>query len=235
MLKQTLISLLIYYGVLAPISSAETESERRLNTVTVTTLPPDRGELHINPVIRRPQDFQRPGYSELELVFVPVALIGDQIEPLLDENHQGRLRLITQLPARPVGIDFKDTPKDYLTQSVILPRGYYVLSEITYRQKSDSSGAPDLQTSSHCLADDSFILHVKGGDVMFMGLLDIDYPTRKNMADEGFNPAHKILDNLERLKGWRWTTKDLEQFTVLPARFERSPAFCNPESISPAS
>lgn len=234
-MKRGFLSLLIGFMVLSQPSFAKDHSERRLNTVTVTTLPPDKGELHINPVIRRPQDFQRPGFNELELVFVPVALIEDRLEPLLDEDYRGQLRLTTKLPTRTQGETFMDSPRDYLTQSVILPRGYYVLSEISFRQHSQIAGTPDLRTSSHCLADESFMLHVKGGDVMFMGLLDVNYPTIDRAADRSFNPAQTILDDLETLKGWRWTTKDLERFEVQAVAFERSPAFCNPESITPAS
>lgn len=236
MLNNWLISGLLAVGLItaAPVH-AQDDQERRLNTVTITTLPPDKGELHINPIIRRPQDFARPGFSEMELVFVPVALIEDQLEPLLGEENQDYLKLITKLPDRPDGIAFEDTERTYKTQSVILPRGYYVLSEVSFRQTSQTAGAPALQTVSHCLSEESFMLHVKGGDVMFMGHLEFEYPTQRRLNDPDFNPASGALAGLDRLRGWRWTTKDLVRFDVIPSAFERSAAFCNPQATTPDS
>lgn len=234
MLKAWLfIGLFALAGILP--ATAQTDQERRLNTVTITSLPPDKGELHINPIIRRPQDFARPGFSEMELVFVPVALIEDRLEPMLGEENRDYLKLITQLPDRPEGLPFEDNAKAYQTQSVILPKGYYVLSEVTFRQKARGGGAPDLQTVSHCLADDSFMLHVRGGDVMFMGRLEFDYPTSERVADPRFNPAAGVLASFDRLRGWRWTTKDLIRFDVIPTKFERTTAFCSPQAESPVS
>jgi hypothetical protein len=224
---------MIALGLLSTLPATPQEDrERRLHTVTITTLPPDKGELHINPIIRRPQDFQRPGFSELELTFVPVALIGDALGPMLGEENRDYLKLITKLPERAEGVAFQDTEKSYLTQSVILPRGHYVLSEVTYRQPAPSAGMPDLRTVSHCLASDSFILHVKGGDVMFMGRLEFEYPTLTRLEDPDFNPAQMVLDDLDALSGWRWTTKDLLNFNVSRTTFERSPEFCSPDSVT---
>ena len=236
MLNKWLIFGLLAVGLTAaaPVH-AQDDRERRLNTVTVTSLPPDKGELHINPIIRRPQDFARPGFSEMELVFVPVALIEDDLVPLLGEENQDYLKLITQMPERPEGIAFEDNERTYKTQSVILPRGYYVLSEVSFRQKAQLAGAPDLQMVSHCLAEDSFMLHVKGGDVMFMGHLEFDYPTQTRLADPEFNPAAGVLESFDRLRGWRWTTKDLVRFDVIPTTFKRTNAFCNPQASTPSS
>ena len=227
---------LITLGLLTAMpANPQEDRERRLHTVTITTLPPDKGELHINPIIRRPQDFQRPGFSELELTFVPVALIGDALDPMLGEENRDYLKLVTQLPERAEGVAFEDTEKSYLTQSVILPRGHYVLSEVTYRQPAPSAEMPDLRTVSHCLASDSFILHVKGGDVMFMGRLEFEYPTRDRLEDPDFNPAQMVLDDLDALSGWRWTTKDLLHFNVSRTTFESSPEFCSPDSVTSGS
>lgn len=232
MTMRALLAIIIMTVLGAAHADDTYEPERRLNKVTVKTLPPDKGELHINPIIRRPADFQRPGFSEMELVFVPVGLIENQLEPLLGEENRDYLRLVTKLPNRPDGVAFEDTPKDYFTQSVILPRGYYVLSEVTFRQKS-VHGGPDLQTVSHCLSENSFLVFVKGGDVMFMGRPEFDYPSRPRLEDPSFSPAGEILDDLSKLRGWRWTTKDLVKFEVTPATFQRSTAFCSPSAISP--
>lgn len=234
MIKYALLASLFVASALTVLADQVEESERRLNTITVKALPPDKGELHINPIIRRAQDFSRPGYSEMELVFVPVGLIEDRLEPLLGEENRDYLRLVTHLPKRPEGVAFEDSEKDYLTQSVILPRGYYVLSEVTFRQ-SDSIATPDLQTVSHCLAEASFLLHVKGGDVMFMGRPEFAYPSKEQLAKPDFNPAENLLANLVRMNGWRWTTKDLTAFEVVPTRFERSTAFCDPQAVSPGT
>ena len=234
---------MIKYGLLAVIAAgvigslqqaAPQDRERRLNPVIVKTLPPDKGELHINPIIRRPQEFQRPGFTEMELVFVPVALIEDHLEPLLGEENRDYLRLVTQLPKRADGVAFDDTPKDYFTKSVILPRGLYVLSEVKFRQ-SATGDEPDMQTVSYCLADESFLVRVKGGDVMFMGRPEFQYPSRARIADPKFSPARNVLDNLVALKGWRWTTKDLVEFDVVPTNFDRTPAFCSPQAATPSS
>lgn len=206
--------------------------ERRLNTVTVKAIGPDKGELHINPIILRPQEFQRPGYSELELVFVPVALIEDRLEPLLGEENRDYLRLITKIPARPEGVPFKDTARDYFTQSVILPRGYYVLSEVTFRAPA-LGGQPAAQTVSHCLADNSILLRIKGGDVIYMGRPEFDYPSYDRLADPAFSPAQRMLSQIDRLRGWRDTATDLEKFEVAPAEFERTTAFCSPQATTP--
>ncbi|MEL7541347.1 MAG: hypothetical protein AAGJ51_10620 [Pseudomonadota bacterium] len=232
MIKYALLAGLFVASALTVFADQVDDSERRLNTITVKALPPDKGELHINPIIRRAQDFARPGYNEMELVFVPVGLIEDRLEPLLGEENRDYLRLITALPKRPEGVLFEDTEKDYLTQSVILPRGYYVLSEVTFRQ-NDATGVPDLQTVSHCLAESSFLLHVKGGDVMFMGRPEFAYPGKAQLAKPEFNPAENLLANLSRINGWRWTTKDLTAFEVMPTQFERSAAFCSPQAVSP--
>lgn len=230
------MTALLAFGLSIPgIASAQEDRERRLHTVTITTLPPDKGELHINPIIRRPQDFERPGFSEMELTFVPVALIGDALDPMLGEENRDYLKLITRLPDRPEGQPFEDTEKSYLTQSVILPRGHYVLSEVTYRQTGRNTEMPDLRTVSHCLANQSFLLHVKGGDVMFMGRLEFEYPTVARLEDPDFNPAQMVLDDLDALKGWRWTTKDLLHFEVAPTSFERSAEFCSPDAVAAGS
>lgn len=235
MLNRWMFGLLISALLFAPPAMADVDTERRLNTVTITSLPPDKGELHINPIIRRPQEFARPGFSEMELVFVPVALIEDRLVPLLGEENQDYLKLITQLPERPEGIEFEDSARSYKTQSVILPRGYYVLSEVSFRQSAKGPDAPALQTVSHCLSEDSFMLHVKGGDVMFMGLLDFDYPTVERLEDPAFNPAGRVLESFDAVRGWRWTTKDLVRFEVIPTTFERTTAFCNPQASTPGS
>lgn len=235
MLHRWMFGLLISAFLFTPATLAEDDAERRLNTVKITSLPPDKGELHINPIIRRPQDFVRPGFSEMELVFVPVALIEDDLVPLLGEENQDYLKLITPLPARPEGIAFEDSARSYKTQSVILPRGYYVLSEVSFRQTGKSADTPALQTVSHCLSEDSFMLHVKGGDVMFMGLLDFEYPTVERLSDPAFNPAGRVLESFEAVRGWRWTTKDLVRFEVIPTRFQRSTAFCNLQARTPGS
>lgn len=208
------------------------DQERRLNTVTVKALGPDKGELHINPIILRPQNFQRPGYSELELVFVPVALIEDRLEPVLGEENRDYLRLITKIPARPEGVPFKDTARDYFTQSVILPRGHYVLSEVTFRRRAPG-GQPDIQAVSHCLADKSILLRIKGGDVIYMGRPEFDYPSYDRLADPSFSPAERMLSQIDRLRGWRDTATDLERFEVAPAKFERTTAFCSPQATTP--
>lgn len=229
------------YAILAAVISAlwmsvqpasSQDFERRLNTVTVKALGPDKGELHINPIVLRPQDFQRPGYSELELVFVPVALIEDRLEPLLGEENRDYLRLVTEIPERPEGVSFKDSARDYFTQSVILPRGYYVLSEVTFRRPS-SGGQPDIQAVSHCLADNSILLRIKGGDVIYMGRPEFDYPSYARLADPSFSPAQRMLDQIDRLRGWRDTATDLEKFEVQAAEFERTTAFCSPEATAP--
>ncbi|MEO1552921.1 MAG: hypothetical protein AAFR82_03230 [Pseudomonadota bacterium] len=234
MIKYALLAGLIMASALTVFADQVEESERRLNTITVKALPPDKGELHINPIIRRAQDFARPGYSEMELVFVPIGLIEDRLEPLLGEENRDYLRIVTNLPKRPEGVAFEDSEKDYLTQSVILPRGYYVLSEVTFRE-TDSIGTPDLQTVSHCLAESSFLFHVKGGDVMFMGRPEFAYPSKERLAKPDFNPAENLLANLVRINGWRWTTKDLTAFEIAPTRFERSTAFCDPQAVSPGT
>lgn len=234
MIKYAFLASLAATVFLPTQADESVDHERRLNTITVKALPPDKGELHINPIIRRPQDFQRPGYSEMELVFVPVALISDSLQPLLGEQNRDYLKLITTLPKRPEGIPFEDTAKEYFTQSVILPRGYYVLSEVTFRQ-SAANGVPDLQAVSHCLADKSFMLHVKGGDVMYMGRPEFEYPGRDRVSEPEFNPAAKIMADLNAIDGWRWTTTDLTPFKVAPVSFERTTAFCNPQAVSPGT
>lgn len=234
MIKYGLVAA-IAAGLFGSIATAEPQDrERRLNTVVVKTLPPDKGELHINPIIRRAQDFQRPGFSEMELVFVPVALIEGRLEPLLGEENRDYLRLVTELPKRAQGQPFEDTAKDYFTESVILPRGLYVLSEVKFRQPSIED-EPDLQTVSYCLAEESFLIRVKGGDVMFMGRPEFDYPSHARIAEPEFNPARTVLDNLAGLKGWRWTTKDLVRFDVVSATFDRTPAFCSPQAATAGS
>ncbi|MEM9179054.1 MAG: hypothetical protein AAGA89_05055 [Pseudomonadota bacterium] len=233
MKKYVLLAALVFCW--ASHAQAEpTERERRLNTITVTALPPDKGALHINPIIRRPQGFQRPGYSEMELVFVPVAIIEGALEPLLGEENRDYLRLVTELPDRPEGIPFEDTAKEYFTQTVILPRGYYVLSEVTFRQSS-ANGSPDLQTVSHCLADESFLLHVKGRDVMFLGRPEFEYPTPKRLADPSFTPVGDLVQNLASMNIWRWTTTDLVTLEVQPTTFGRTDAFCSPEAVTPST
>lgn len=234
MLKTPMIAALAISLMASAHADGPYDTERRLNTVTVTTLPPDKGALHINPVIRRPQDFQRPGFSEMELVFVPVALLESGLKPMLGEENRDYLRLITELPERLEGIPFEDTPKSYFTQTVILPRGYYVLSEVTFRQTS-AIGGPDIRTVSHCQSDQSFLLHVKGRDVMFMGRPEIEYPTEDRLAEPSFNPAAKLVDHIDDIRGWRWTTTDLTELTLAPAQFERTEAFCSPQAISPAA
>ncbi|MEM7329532.1 MAG: hypothetical protein AAF437_12385 [Pseudomonadota bacterium] len=234
MIKFGLMACLAFAWLFPAMADEIEDRERRLKTVTVTALPPDKGELHINPIIRRAQDFLRPGYSEMELVFVPVALIEDRLEPLLGEENREYLRLVTDLPERPEGIPFEDTAKEYFTQSVILPRGYYVLSEITFRQRA-AAGVPDLQAVSHCLADESFMLHVKGGDVMYMGRPEFEYPSAARVADPDFNPAAELLAHLDWIDGWRWTTKDLTPFQVIPTSFQRTTAFCSPQAVLPGS
>lgn len=220
----------VFITAIQPASSQDLE--RRLNTVTVKALGPDKGELHINPIVFRPQDYQRPGFSELELVFVPVALIEDRLEPVLGEENRDYLRLITDIPPRPEGVPFKDTARDYFTQSVILPRGYYVLSEVTFR--GASAGAQlDAQTISHCLADESILIHIKGGDVIYMGRPEFDYPSYARLSDPSFNPAERMLTQIERLRGWRDTATALSKFEVAPARFERTTAFCSPQATTP--
>lgn len=232
MMRYALIAA-ITAGLLGSTGSAESpDRERRLNTVTVQTLPPDKGELHINPIVRRPQEFERPGFSEMELIFVPVALIEGRLEPLLEEKHRDYLRLVTELPKRAPGQRFEDTPKDYFTQSVILPRGLYVLSEVKFRQ-SLIEGEPDLQTVSYCLADESFLIRVKGGDVMFMGRPEFEYPSHDRIADPEFSPARNVLNRLEKLNGWRWTTNDLVRFDIIPTKFERTAEFCSQQAKTP--
>lgn len=227
------LSAVLTFAWASHVQAEPAERERRLNTITVTALPPDKGALHINPIIRRPQDFQRPGFSEMELVFVPVAIIEGALEPLLGEENRDYLRLVTELPDRPEGIPFEDTAKDYFTQAVILPRGYYVLSEVTFRQSS-AYGSPDLQTLSHCLADQSFLLHVKGRDVMFLGRPEFEYPTPERLADPSFTPAGDLVENLDSVNIWRWTTTDLITLDVQPTTFERTDAFCSPQAVTPS-
>ena len=98
-----MIGIVTFSLLFALPANPQEDRERRLHTVTITTLPPDKGELHINPIIRRPQDFMRPGFSELELTFVPVALIGDALDPMLGEENRDYLKLVTQLPERAEG------------------------------------------------------------------------------------------------------------------------------------
>ena len=232
-MRASLILAVIFAALLAAFQIADAqERERRLNTVTVTALGPDKGELHINPIVLRPQDFQRPGYSELELVFVPVALIEDRLEPMLGEENRDYLRLITEIPARAEGVDFKDSARDYFTQSVILPRGYYVLSEVTFRRPA-SGAQPDTRTVSHCLADQSILLHIKGGDVIYMGRPEFNYPSYARLADPSFSPAQRMLSQIDRLRGWRDTATDLERFEVSAAKFKRTTAFCSPQATTP--
>jgi hypothetical protein len=142
------------------------------------------------------------------------------------------LRLITEIPARAEGVSFEDTARDYFTQSVILPRGYYVLSEVTFRAPAlgDQSAA---QTVSHCLADNSILLRIKGGDVIYMGRPEFDYPSYARLADPAFSPAQRMLSQIDRLRGWRDTASDLEKFEVAPAEFERTTAFCSPQATTP--
>ena len=234
MIRYSLIAALAM-GLTATAQTIDLDHpERKLNTITVTALPPDKGALHINPIIRRPQNFQRPGFSEMEMVFVPVALLETGLTPLLGEENRDYLRLVTQIPNRPEGVEFEDTARTYQTQTVILPRGYYVLSEITFRQ-SFADGAPDLNTVSHCLSDQSFLLHVKGRDVMFMGRPEIEYPSLDRLRDPNFNPARAVIEDLDSVRGWRWTTKDLVELDLAPAAFERSEAFCSPDAQQPGT
>ena len=234
MIKIGVIAALALSWIAIAQAEEPVERERRLRTITVTALPPDKGALHINPIIRRPQDFQRPGFSEMELVFVPVALLDGGLTPLLGEENRDYLRLITELPERPEGVPFEDTAKEYFTQTVILPRGYYVLSEVTFRQKSND-GSPDLQTVSHCLADQSFLLHVKGRDVMYLGRPEFEYPTPERLADPSFTPAQSLVENLDYISIWRWTMTDLVSLDVEPTQFERSDAFCSPQAVTPST
>ncbi len=234
MIKHSLIAGLSIAFLASAQASEPDEPERRLNKITVTALPPDKGALHINPIIRRPQDFQRPGFSEMELVFVPVALLENGLKPLLGEENRDYLRLITALPDRPEGIPFEDNAKEYFTQTVILPRGYYVLSEVTFRQRS-LSDAPDLQTVSHCLAEESFLLHVNGRDVIYLGRPEFEYPTADRLADPSFTPARTLIETLDQANIWRWTTTDLVNVDIARTEFERNEAFCSPQSVSPGA
>lgn len=232
MIKYSLLALISITCLGSAHAVNPDEPERRLNTITVSALPPDKGAVHINPIIRRPQDFERPGFNEMELVFVPVAVLEDGLKPLLGEENRDYLRLVTQLPDRAEGVPFEDTARDYLTQTVILPRGYYVMSEVTFRQRT-TPGSPDTQTVSHCLADESFLLRVRGRDIMFLGRPEFEYPTAERISEPSFTPARNLLENLDSINIWRWTTTDLEALKVRPTKFKRSEAFCSRDAISP--
>lgn len=222
----------IAIATLVAISAvSQEERELRLNTIKVSSIPPDRAVLHINPIILRPQDFKRPGFSEVELVFARVSLTEDGVQPFSTLHKRDNLSLIAQLPDRPAGEAFQDTPKDYQTQSVILPRGYYVLSQITFRQTQEPDDSPEMDARSWCLADSTLLMRVNGGEVIFMGRLEFDYPTADALQDPDFNPARALLNDLDPKFGWRWTKDDLQHFLVEPTSFDPRPEYCSPDAL----
>lgn len=208
---------------LAPLNvSAETE-ERRLSTVYIKTLPPNKGELHINPTIIRDADFSRPGYSHAELVFVPVQTIDGIALPLDEKDSQDRFKITASLPPREAGTPFTDTPRDYRTQDVILPKGAYALTEISFLREDTQ------ERVSYCLNDGSFAFDVLGGDIIFMGLLDLDYPPSTGMAQH--EPAADMLSTIEQLNGWRKTWTDLARFEARFVTFNRDERVCKASSF----
>ena len=211
------------------VAMAQSDRERRLNTVVTTTLPPDRGMLHVNPFVIRPANFERPGYDEVELLFIPVDPIGDTVQPILDDQYRESFSLTANLPERD-SAPFEDTPRDYRTQEIVLTRGYYVLSEIAFKQTTPGQEVRD----AYCLDGSTFRFEVRGRDTIHMGLLEVDYPTGVVGANASFNPAKTILTDLDRINGWRWTTISLNHFLISPTDFVRSTAFCSPDSISPS-
>ncbi len=228
LIKPVLLLSFILFGLSAD-ADPNVSDERRLNTVTVTTLPPDKGELHINPIVLRPQNFERPGYSEVDLTFIAVDLIGDYPKPILSQEDQGRLKLRAKLPKREANVPFEDTVRDYKGSSVILPKGTYVLAEVGFRKSADQSPQ---KTLSYCLDQNSFAFDVIGGDVIYLGLLDVSYPTKEAVKSPDFSPIATVLANLETSKRWRWTTRELMHFKARALTFQRSEAFCKAESRS---
>lgn len=223
-LSTIIITALLGIAFIAPLNSVAETNERRLSTVYVKTLPPHKGELHINPVIIREANFERPGFNKAELVFVPVATSGGLAEPLDSKESQDRFKITATLPPREIGVPFTDTPRDYRTKDVILPKGAYALTEIAFIRKDAS------QRVSYCLNSGSFAFDVTGGDIIFMGLLDLDYPPAASDAQASHDPLEGLLAEISQLNGWRQTRSSLNRFEARPVTFKRDERVCKASS-----
>ena len=223
-LSKAIIAAALVVTLAAPLASVAETDERRLSTVFVKTLPPHKGELHINPIIVRDADFARPGFSEAELVFVPVATTGGLAEPLDGKESQDRFKITATLPMREKGLPFVDTPRDYRTKDVILPKGAYALTEIAFVQKQT------FERVSYCLNTGSFAFDVTGGDIIFMGLLDLDYPPADHGAQASHDPVEGLLAEIAQLNGWRQTRSSLTRFEARPVTFKRDERVCKASS-----
>ena len=220
----SLISTAIALSVVtfSPFAAKAETDERRLSTVYVKTVPPHKGELHINPTIIRDVGFERPGYTDAELVFVPVETVEGVAVPLDGKDSQDRFKITASLPPREAGTPFTDTPRDYRTQDVILPKGAYALTEISFLREDTQ------ERVSYCLNDGSFAFDVLGGDIIFMGLLDLDYPPNTGKAQH--KPAADMLSTIEQLNGWRKTWTDLARFEARRVTFNRDERVCKSAS-----
>jgi len=213
----------LYFFDFAQSAFAE-DAVRRLPRIQVTALPPHMGTVYANAYTIRQQDFERPGFRSIEIRFSPVEFSADgSIIPELQDS-QTDYSIKTNIPQRAENLNFTDSIRDFYTQDIALPSGAYIISEIIFRTEIGST----YSDASYCLSKGTLLFEIIGRDTLFLGRLNLDYPPNTPAERRHHTPLESMGKNLQKMKGWRWTTTDLLNLDVRTISF--NPSVCAPDS-----
>ncbi|MEM1149965.1 MAG: hypothetical protein AAGI03_05340 [Pseudomonadota bacterium] len=219
----TLISLV---GAFAFPATAQSPGEERvLGRVFVSAPAPHLGALHVRPVVATGDDEE---VEAVELVFAPVDYADGVVTPASNTNQSDRHLIGAVVPTRQMRRERSEEGVAGDTQSIYLPNGYYVISQVRYRY-GDSVGESEV----FCLSERSFVFRVGMMETVFMGRLPLVDP-RIAPTNEAFTPIALPQEGARALRGWRKGGGQVTTFRADPVSFTPTPSMCPPESVHTA-
>lgn len=207
------------------VVAQDTNDQRVLSRVFVSAPAPHLGALHVRPVIAAGEADE---VEAVELVFAPVDYADGVVTPFANSNTSDRHLIGAVVPTGQMRRERSEEGVAGDTQSIYLPGGYYVISQVRYRYGGDAQ-----KSEIFCLSERSFVFRVGMMETVFMGRLPLEDP-RQAESGEPFTPIALPAEGTKALRGWRKGGGRVTSFRADPIAFTPNPAICPPESVHTA-
>ncbi|MEM9668732.1 MAG: hypothetical protein AAF950_07380 [Pseudomonadota bacterium] len=227
-------------------AEAAEDDTRVLEEVTTLTDPsdleaPPDGELLIRPVLYTQGRSQNSAVRRIDLFFSPVETVKSDAATLYMEQERTRYRISVDIPiVAPTGTRLslsQGRTIDLGMESVEMPGGTYVLSEVRYGFNSRAGvGAGQVfndtrTTRSYCLTDETLIFYLNEGERQFLGALAFSALPTNDARWATHHPLAGVDRRLDMIRGEddeAMETITLTDFGLVPV--EQSPGLCADES-----
>lgn len=208
-----------------PAMAQSAGDQRVLSRVFVSAPAPHLGALHVRPVVATGE---AEAVEAVELVFAPVDYVDGVVTPASDSNKTDRHLIGAVVPTGQMRRERSDEGVAGDTQSIYLPNGYYVISQVRYRYGDNAE-----DSEIFCLSKRSFVFRVGMMETVFMGRLPLEDP-RQSASGEAFAPIALADEGERSLRGWRKGGGRVTSFRADPVSFTPTPEICPPESVHTA-